>query len=92
MLGFPQPAFMPCPECGASVASAELDEHVCERERWLDYQLHEHREQIARFESDVDAYLASAEGQFELWYARRKRSNSRPAHEDGADAANPDAS
>lgn len=70
---FPQPKYRPCPECGASVARAEVDEHVCDQERWLDYQMFGQHEEIARFEGDLNAYLASAKGQFELWYAARAR-------------------
>ena len=74
MLGsFPHPKYRPCPDCGASVASAEGHEHVCERERWLDYQLFGQREGIARFEDELTAYLGSAAGRFELWYAARER-------------------
>ena len=70
---FPNPKYRPCRECGASVACAEMDEHVCERERWLDYQLFGQREQIARFEEELTAYLGSAAGRFEQWYAARAR-------------------
>lgn len=74
MLGqFPQPRFTPCPECGGSVARAEIDEHVCDQERWLDYQMFQQRDLMASFESDLNAYLTSAHGRFELWYAERGR-------------------
>ena len=69
----PEPAFMPCPDCGASVASAETDEHVCERERWLDYQLFVQRDEVGRFEDELAAYLDSPEGRFHLWDAARSR-------------------
>jgi hypothetical protein len=49
---------MPCDECGASVSRAEQDEHECERERWLDYQLFVNRAAIDSFEDDFAAYLA----------------------------------
>jgi hypothetical protein len=74
MLGaFPQPHFMPCSECGGSVARVEIDGHVCDQQRWLDYQMFQHRDQTASFESDLNAYLASAHGRFELWYAEHVR-------------------
>jgi hypothetical protein len=73
MLGFPQARYMPCSECGASVASFDLGGHVCERERWLDYQLFGLRDELARFEADLGAYLATPAGRFELWYAERTR-------------------
>ena len=70
---FLQPQYMPCPECGASVAVAELEDHRCARERWLDYQLFQLRDEIATFEQQVAAYLESARGRFDLYYARRRR-------------------
>jgi hypothetical protein len=75
MLGeFPQPPFMPCPECGGSVARAEWDEHVCDEKRWLDYQMFQQRHEVASFDSDLGTYLSSPEGTFEQWYAKRRRS------------------
>jgi hypothetical protein len=73
MLGLPQPAFMPCPDCGESVATAERDRHVCDRERWLDYQLFVQRAEVERFEDDLAAFFDSAEGRFHLWDAERRR-------------------
>ena len=64
---------MPCGDCGASVARVEHEEHVCERERWLDYQLFLHREDVERFEADLTAYFDSPEGRFQLWDAERRR-------------------
>jgi hypothetical protein len=69
----PEPTFMPCADCGASVARVEQDEHVCERERWLDYQLFVQREEVERFEDDLRAYFDSPEGRFQLWDAERRR-------------------
>jgi hypothetical protein len=70
---FLQPHFMPCPECGASVPAAELDEHVCAHDRWLDYQLFRLRAEVASFDVQLAAYLLSPEGQFEAFYAERER-------------------
>jgi hypothetical protein len=78
MLGLPQPAFMPCPDCGASVATAERAEHVCDRERWLDYQLFLQRTEVARFDDDLAAYFDSPEGRFHLWDAERRRGGDEP--------------
>jgi hypothetical protein len=69
----PEPAFMPCPGCGASVARSDEEEHVCERERWLEYQLFVRREEIERFEADVAAWFDSPEGRFQVWDAERRR-------------------
>jgi hypothetical protein len=73
MLRLPEPAFMPCSECGASVARAERDQHVCDRDRWLDYQLLLQQQAIERLESDFRAYLESPEGRFQAWDAERRR-------------------
>jgi hypothetical protein len=73
MFGGFQTQYRPCPDCGASVATAALDEHACERERKLDFQLFQCREEIARFGADLRAYLDSSQGRFEAWYAERRR-------------------
>jgi hypothetical protein len=73
VFGLPEPQFMPCGECGESVAKAEQAKHVCERERWLDYQLFIQQEGVDRFERDVGAYLDSPEGRFQAWDAERRR-------------------
>jgi hypothetical protein len=65
--------FMPCPDCGASIAHDERVDHLCENERWLDYQLFQLREELATFDTQFGAYLASPQGRFELWYAARLR-------------------
>jgi len=65
--------FMPCPDCGASLDEEERATHACERERWLDYQLFQLRHEVAAFEGELQAYLASLRGQFEAWYAARQR-------------------
>jgi hypothetical protein len=69
----PQPRFMPCPDCGESVAKDARDEHRCDDERWLTFQLFQLREEIGSFEDQVAAYLDSPGGRFELWDAERRR-------------------
>lgn len=64
---------MPCPDCGASVDQAERDAHVCERDRWLDYQTFGLRGELDAFEAELGSYLASKRGRFDLWYAERRR-------------------
>jgi hypothetical protein len=71
--GFPQPKHVPCPECGDSVLRTQLDVHTCERDRWLDFQMFEQREAVERLMADLVAYLETAHGRFELWYAERER-------------------
>jgi hypothetical protein len=65
--------YMPCSECGASVEQAVRDAHVCDRERWLDYQLFRHRHELSAFADELAAYFDSRRGRFEIWYAERRR-------------------
>jgi hypothetical protein len=64
---------MPCDACGAAVARNDRDSHVCDRERLLDYQMFQLREEVAELDKQLNAYLASPEGRFELFYAARTR-------------------
>ncbi|HEY3070526.1 MAG TPA: hypothetical protein VGJ34_09435 [Gaiellaceae bacterium] len=64
---------LPCEECGASVAKAELEGHVCDPERRLDYQLIQQRQELEGLEDEYRAYLATPRGKFELWCAERSR-------------------
>jgi hypothetical protein len=70
---FPQSPYMPCPECGASLERTEVGAHVCEGERLLDFRLFQLREEIAAFDSQLAAWLASARGRFAAWVAERDR-------------------
>lgn len=76
MFVFPQPQYVACSQCGACVPRWEADEHVCDRDRYLDYQLVRLRPEIHRFESDVNNWLETPEGKFEEYYAERNRSAS----------------
>lgn len=74
MYGFlRQPAFMPCDECGASVARADAQSHECDDERRVEYQLFQLQDEIAAFDDDLAGYLDSPVGRFETWYAARRR-------------------
>jgi hypothetical protein len=73
MFVFPQPQYIACADCGACVPRSEAEEHVCDRDRWLDYQLVRLRPDIARFESDYRQWAESPEGRFEIYYASRCR-------------------
>lgn len=75
--GFPS-RFMPCAECGVSLERDALERHECELERVLDFRLFHLRDEVAAFEQQLRAYLASALGQFEVWYAARERRRGRP--------------
>lgn len=64
---------MPCPDCGASVKSGELDQHACDPERRLDYQLFQLRSEVEGFGSALSAFLDSPQGRFAQWLAERGR-------------------
>ena len=69
--------FMPCPECGSSVDRTVAAPHACDPERRLDFVLFGLREEVAALEDGIRAYLTSARGRFELWYAERERRRGR---------------
>ena len=69
----PQPRFMPCPDCGESVATEARSEHRCDDDRWLTYQLFQLRDEVASFEDQLGTYLDSPRGRFEVWDAERRR-------------------
>lgn len=69
----PQPRYMPCPDCGASLAAEARDTHVCDSEVRLSYELFQLRDEVAGVEEEIDAYLGSPSGQFALWEAARRR-------------------
>src|SRR6266508_4098365 len=73
MSAFSKPQYMPCAECGASVAQKESELHVCERERRLDFAVFQLRGERGQFDEQVAAYLESPRGLFEAWYAAQRR-------------------
>jgi hypothetical protein len=74
MYGFlPLPRFLPCPECGAAVEFEELDEHECNQERFVDYQLRRLRPEIDSFEWELALWLRTPEGRFETFWAAYDR-------------------
>ena len=72
-LAFPEPAYMPCDCCGASVARSEQADHICDAERVHAYRLFPFRGEVAAFDSQLAGWLATARGQFAMWIAERDR-------------------
>ena len=70
---FPQPKYMPCAECGASVAGTEAALHVCDPERRLEFAFLQLRDERERFDAQLTEYLDSPRGRFEAWYAAQRR-------------------
>jgi hypothetical protein len=70
---WPESSYLPCEECGASLASPAVGEHVCDAERRVDFRLFQLRGEIASFDEQLSAWLASARGRFAAWLAERDR-------------------
>jgi hypothetical protein len=47
--------------------------HACDPERRLEYQVLQVREGLARLDHELDVFLNSPHGRFEVWYAERER-------------------
>lgn len=69
----PQPAFMPCPNCGASVARERQGEHVCDEAERASYELLQVRLEADRFDNELNRWLATPAGRFAVFYAERER-------------------
>jgi hypothetical protein len=68
--------YMPCPDCGASLERLD-GAHECERERWLEFQLFQLRDEVDELEAELAEYLVSPRGRFERYYAERERARRR---------------
>jgi hypothetical protein len=73
MSAFANSSHITCPECGASVAMDDRDEHECDPDRRADYLMFQLRDEIAAFERCVYEYLTSPHGRFAQWLAERRR-------------------
>jgi hypothetical protein len=62
----PQPAHMPCPDCGASVPREAGEQHICDEVQRTSYE-------ADRFDNELDSWLASPSGRFAVYYAERER-------------------
>ena len=70
---FANSRYMPCPSCGASLGGGGPDEHECDPDRLVEFQMFRLRGELARLDQEVAEYLRSPEGKFELWYAEHRR-------------------
>jgi hypothetical protein len=52
------------------------DEHVCEREQWISYQVDKASRELRNIDAELRHYLETPRGSFDLWYAQRSRSPS----------------
>jgi hypothetical protein len=69
----PVPRYIPCERCGASLDRDQMHEHHCDKERWLEYELFQLRDDIEEFWIELAVWLDSPEGRFECFYAEWKR-------------------
>jgi hypothetical protein len=69
----PQPAHMPCPDCGASVPREAEPKHVCDEAQRASYELFQVRLEADRFDTELTCWLASPNGRFAVFYAERQR-------------------
>lgn len=65
--------YLPCPGCGALLSSEQRSGHVCDPEETALHQVVKARVQLARFEEEVARFLATAQGRFALFLAKRQR-------------------
>lgn len=69
----PHPAFMPCPDCGVSVARGHQEEHVCDETQRTSYESLQLRLEADRFDTELTRWLESSRGRFAVFYAERQR-------------------
>lgn len=69
----PEARFTPCVQCGFWIPYGDEDEHVCDAEDVLSFQLFLLRDEIAAFEMQLIAWLDSPQGRFATWIAERDR-------------------
>jgi hypothetical protein len=70
---FAHSQYIPCSECGASLAGEDREEHLCDGARRVDFQMFRLGGGIARFELDLAEFLTTPAGRFEAFYAERQR-------------------
>lgn len=70
---FVQSRFMPCTDCGSSVERAQAGNHRCDPERRLEYAVFTLRHELGDVEAEIEEYLETPHGRFEVWYAARER-------------------
>lgn len=73
--------WMPCPECGGSVDRDAAVPHACDPERLVEYQMFKAGPGVRRLEEDLGKWLASTEGKFMEWLAKRDVETSRDKKE-----------
>ena len=70
---FTEHEFMPCAECGASLARDEREAHVCDERRRREYIAVQQLRELASFEHELASFLSTPAGRFAQYYAERDR-------------------
>jgi hypothetical protein len=65
--------YRPCPYCGVPVNQAQDEQHECDPERRVDWELFVMRDEVQAFDRDLVDWLGTPAGRFEVWYAERQR-------------------
>lgn len=63
---------MPCATCGEAVDRTSVDEHACDTDRRVEFQMVALRHQMQSFDRDLRAFLDGNDGRFETWLAARQ--------------------
>lgn len=63
--------YMPCPDCGESVARRAPMAHECDPGRRADFMMFGLRDEIRAFDAMFEEYVLSPVGRFEAWLAAR---------------------
>lgn len=82
-------AFVACPDCGATIPCGLQNEHECDPERLVDFQMVKLAPSLYELYREISAWLDTPAGQFEQRYAARDRmlGRVRPLHPEMAVAA-----
>lgn len=64
--------YLPCAECGASVDRTATTPHVCNPDRLAEFRMFAVRDEVAGFDAEYQAYLATPHGRFDQWLAARE--------------------
>lgn len=67
---------VPCPECGEAVDQPQADAHTCDPQRRLEFQLRALQGEVLAFDRQLEEWLSSREGRFQVWLAAREVSGS----------------
>lgn len=66
----PRPTFTACRDCGEALHRDERDAHLCDEVRLLELIV---RRELAAFDGELAAWLATPGGRFAAWLAERER-------------------